>query len=129
MTVLNEGLDKQSVDVVRFSLKDWQDKLEIRLYVSKFAGALSHIKDDISEPEEALLSPTRKGQNRIMRHNTEREIQSFTDGKFLTFNKTVRDHSSSDILIASAEIRLDNLHPNVFYKSWYSLKWHSGENE
>ena len=64
-----------------------------------------------------------------MKHNTEREIQNFAEGKFLTFNKTVKDHSSSDVLIASCEIRLENMQPNVFYKSWYSLKWHSGENE
>lgn len=50
MTIMNEGLDKQSVDVVRFRLKDWQDKLELRLFVTKFAGQLSNIKDDISEP-------------------------------------------------------------------------------
>lgn len=38
---MNEGLDKQSVDVVRFKLRDWRDKLEIRLFVNKFAGQLS----------------------------------------------------------------------------------------
>ncbi len=54
---------------------------------------------------------------------------SFQEGALLKTNKTSRDHSRTDELVASCEIRLDNMQPNVFYKSWHQLKWQAGEEE
>ncbi len=38
ITVMNEGLEKQSVEVTRYRVKDVRDCLQIRLFVTKFTG-------------------------------------------------------------------------------------------
>ena len=119
-------MEKQSVEVARYRVRPG-DTLQVRLFVTKFTGDLDPARD--FDKQDIGESPATKGKNRILRHTTTREIKSFMDGGALKANKTARDHNRSDVLVASAELRLENLAPNVFYKTWHALKWEAGEEE